>query len=244
MVAINFEKFKRTSRIAVLTGAGISAESGIPTFRGNGGLWKNFRAEELATPEVFHRDPILVWEWYNMRRETCGKAQPNPGHKVIAEFENLFHDFHLFTQNVDNLHARAGSRKLTELHGNIFTGRCTNCSAITYLNEPLENTMPPKCKICDQNLRPHILWFGENYDNIMLETAADFLSGTDIIFIVGTSAHVTVPVQLANIAIQNKAYSIEINPEVSILSQRVNVSIRSKSGEVLPEILKKIKDLI
>ncbi|WP_442915970.1 SIR2 family NAD-dependent protein deacylase [Leptospira sp. GIMC2001] len=256
MVAIKYEKFKPNSRIAVLTGAGISAESGIPTFRGEGGLWRNFSFEELATPAAFQKDPVLVWEWYNMRRDICGQSEPNPGHEAIAELESIFSEFHLFTQNVDNLHARAGSKKITELHGNIFIGRCLGCNKLTPL--PIsnkisnknsiqnlnENEGPPICDGCSNMLRPHILWFGESYDTQMLDQAAEFLSKSDIIFVIGTSGNVSVPVQLANLAINNGAYSIEINPEPSSLSKRVDISIRAKSGEALPEILKKIKSSI
>ncbi|MCX8000684.1 MAG: NAD-dependent protein deacylase, partial [Leptospiraceae bacterium] len=120
------KKIRNSRKVAVLTGAGISAESGIPTFRGAGGYWRNFKAEELATPQAFQRNPKLVWEWYNMRREVCFLAQPNPAHNVIAEMEHHYPEFFLITQNVDGLHRRAGSKKLVQIHGDIFTLRCAS----------------------------------------------------------------------------------------------------------------------
>lgn len=231
------QKINQASRISILTGAGISAESGIPTFRGNGGLWRNFRAEELATPEAFQRDPVLVWEWYEMRRQICKKAEPNPGHRAIAELEKRTSNFRLFTQNVDGLHKRAGSKKITELHGNIFTGRCTNCRCLEEnLDTPLSN-LPPECPVCGNHLRPHILWFGETYDQEMLSESIEFLRKTDLILIIGTSGQVTVPVYLAQEAMRAGAFSIEINPEESTLTDSVDISLRGKSGEILPRLV-------
>jgi NAD-dependent deacetylase len=232
-------KINASRQIAVLTGAGISAESGIPTFRGNGGLWKNFRAEELATPDAYRRDPKLVWEWYEMRRKICKESIPNPGHIAIAKLEriNPSKNFHLFTQNVDGLHRKAGTEKITELHGNIFTGRCTRCSHIEEkLDTPLP-ILPPPCPKCQSPMRPHILWFGETYDSEMLENAITFLRNSDLILIIGTSGQVTVPVYLAQEAIQAGAFSVEINPEESTLSSSVDISLRGKSGEILPQLI-------
>ena len=233
------QKIIESKQIAILTGAGISAESGIPTFRGNDGLWKNFRPEELATPEAFRRDPKLVWEWYEMRREICQKAYPNSGHLAIAKLENNHKHFHLITQNVDGLHKKAGSKNITELHGNIFTGRCTdgNCGHIEEnLIYPLDN-IPPDCPKCRKMMRPHILWFGETYDPEMLEKSIEFLRNSDLIFIIGKSGQVTVPVYLAQEAIQAGAFSVEINPEESTLTSSVDISLRGKSGEILPLLI-------
>lgn len=230
-------RIKVAKQISVLSGAGISAESGIPTFRGTGGLWRNFRAEELATPEAFRRDPVLVWEWYEMRRQICQKAEPNPGHIAIAELENRIPEFQLFTQNVDGLHRKAGSQKITELHGNIFTGRCTKCGhREENLDTPLPK-LPPECPICGSNMRPHILWFGETYDQKMLTESIDFLKRSDLILIIGTSGQVTVPVYLAQEAIRAGAFSIEINPEESTLTNSVDISLRGKSGEILHRLV-------
>ncbi|MCX7999371.1 MAG: NAD-dependent protein deacylase, partial [Leptospiraceae bacterium] len=157
------DKIRNSNKVAVITGAGVSAESGIPTFRGAGGYWRNYKAEELATPEAFAKNPKLVWEWYDMRRKVCLNAQPNPAHNVIAEMESFYPEFYLITQNVDGLHRRAGSKKLVQIHGDIFTVRCTSC---TYIGENYEvplQEIPPKCPNCNSLLRPHIVWFGETY---------------------------------------------------------------------------------
>lgn len=237
------KQWKQAKRIAVLTGAGISAESGIPTFRGDGGLWRNYRAEDLATPQAFQRDPVLVWEWYEMRREVCQKAEPNPGHFAVVELESLYPDFRLFTQNVDGLHKRAGSQSIVELHGNIFTGRCTKCGCIHPLDEVPLPQLPPPCPECGSMARPHIVWFGESYDERILGEAVAYLRSVDLIFVIGTSGQVTVPVYLAQEAIRAGAYSVEINPAESTLSESVDLSLRGKSGEILPGIVARLRDL-
>lgn len=229
-------KIENSKQMAILTGAGISAESGIPTFRGEGGLWRNYRAEDLATVAAFTRDPILVWEWYEMRMGICQKAEPNPGHKAIAAIEKEISNVRVFTQNVDGLHVRAGSKSLIELHGNIFTGRCVSCSKLLpNLSYPLDKN-PPICQSCGGILRPHIVWFGESYDGQVLDNAMTYMRNSDLILIIGTSGQVTVPVYLAQEAIRSGAYSIEINPEESTLTESVNLSLRGKSGEILSQV--------
>jgi len=237
------DKLKLAKKVAVITGAGVSAESGIPTFRGKGGYWKNYRAEDLATPEAFARNPNLVWEWYNMRREVCAKAEPNPAHKIIAEMETYYPSFFLITQNVDGLHKREGSKKLVQIHGDIFTVRCENCKNIYELWDVPLQKIPPMCKFCNHILRPHIVWFGETYFPGVLEGCYSYLSECDLVWIVGTSGQVATPVYLASHAIQRGAYSIEINPEKSTLSNIVNKWIQGKAGEILPEIWEKIQKL-
>ena len=156
------EILRGAQRIAVLTGAGISAESGVPTFRGEDGLWRQFRAEDLATPEAFARDPRTVWEWYDWRRGIISKVKPNPGHTVLARWEKKLPEFKLITQNVDGLHARAGSTGIVELHGNIWKTRCTKEETVAdNLEVPLKQ-IPPACPACGALLRPHIVWFGES----------------------------------------------------------------------------------
>ncbi|MEK7762122.1 MAG: Sir2 family NAD-dependent protein deacetylase, partial [Nitrospirota bacterium] len=148
--------------VTVLTGAGISADSGVPTFRGADGLWRNFRAEDLATPEAFERDPQLVWEWYNWRRELIATKQPNPAHIALVELEHRRPDtFWLITQNVDGLHRTAGSQRLSEIHGNIWKVRCTGCGIISE-NREVPLPILPTCRLCQALLRPHIVWFGES----------------------------------------------------------------------------------
>ena len=232
-------KIKSAKRVAVLTGAGISAESGIPTFRGAGGYWRNYRAEDLATPEAFARDPKLIWEWYAMRMQVCLDAKPNPGHEVVAKMESYFPEFLLVTQNVDGLHVRAGNEKLVEIHGNIFTARCTSRKTKFNLTQ-VPNQIPVLCRSCGKLARPHIVWFGESYDMSLIEKARNFLLKTDLIFIIGTSGQVGVPVQLASEAIAHGAYSIEINPDSSTISNLVNLHFASASGKILPEIWQEI----
>lgn len=229
-------KLKGAKKICVLTGAGISAESGIPTFRGSGGLWKNFRAEDLATPDAFRRNPSLVWEWYHWRRNICKNANPNLAHFVIAEMEKHYSSFLLVTQNVDGLHPRAGSKRLLEIHGNIFTARCLKCETIF----PIEDKEYPEhlvyCPKCASLSRPHIVWFGESYDVGILEEIYSYTSNIDIVIIIGTSGQVSVPVQIALNAINRGAYSIEINPDESTISNNVDEFIKGKAGEILPSI--------
>jgi len=232
-------KIKSAKRVAVLTGAGISAESGIPTFRGAGGYWKNYRAEDLATPEAFARDPKLIWEWYAMRMQVCLDAKPNPGHEVVAKMESYFPEFLLVTQNVDGLHVRAGNEKLVEIHGNIFTARCTSCKTKFKLTQ-VPNQIPVICESCGKLARPHIVWFGESYDMDLIQKARNFLLKTDLLFVIGTSGQVGVPVQLASEAIAHGAYSIEINPDSSTISNLVNLHFASASGKILPEIWQEI----
>lgn len=239
---ILLEKCKTAKRVVAITGAGISAESGIPTFRGKDGYWKNYRAEDLANNQAFENNPKLIWEWYQMRMAICRKAEPNPGHLAMAEMESIFPEFHLITQNVDNLHNRAGSKNITELHGNIFTSRCTKCTFKT-IQESDNFTLPPLCPKCNSILRPHILWFGETYDIKVLEKCREILNAADILLIVGTSGQVTVPVYLAEEAIRAGAYSIDINPEKSSLSQKVSIHLRGYSAKILPDLIMQLTEI-
>jgi NAD-dependent deacetylase len=235
------DRLRAASRVAVLTGAGISAESGIPTFRGEGGLWRNYRAEDLATPEAFARDPKLVWEWYDWRRGVCAKAHPNDGHRVIAEMERHYGDFLLITQNVDALHPRAGSRKLVEIHGNVFRARCTVCPEHFDLGDGPLPQLPVLCPACGKLARPHIVWFGETYDRRVLHQATTFLSQAEVVLVVGTSGAVTTPVSLALLAIDNGAYAIEINPNESQMTRFANAFIQQNAGVALPELWRQVR---
>jgi len=230
------QRLRSAERVAVITGAGISAESGIPTFRGAGGLWRNFRAEELATPAAFRKDPKLVWEWYDWRRKICRQAEPNPAQHVVAKMERHYPEFLLITQNVDGLHPRAGSRKLLEIHGNIFQGRCTACGRIVALEEVPLPEIPPRCGECGGLLRPHIVWFGETYFPGVLEQAFGFLSRTQVVLVVGTSGAVYTPVQMALYALQHGAYLIEVNPNRSGLSSMASCYLPEKAGDCLPRL--------
>lgn len=223
----------------VITGAGVSSESGVPTFRGAGGLWRNYRAEDLATPAAFARDPRLVWEWYEMRRKICAEAHPNRAHETIADMERRLPDFLLITQNVDGLHGRAGNRTHVEIHGNIFRARCTGaCRSRGARDLPYAPamTLPPVCEECGAMLRPDIVWFGESYDPALLERCASFLERARLVIVAGTSGVVPIPVHLASIAAARGALVVDVNPAYSAVRDLADVIIEDKAGEALPEL--------
>jgi len=230
----------RTTRVAVLTGSGISAESGIPTFRGEHGLWKQFRAEELATPEAFERDPRLVWEWYDWRRGIIGRAEPNEGHRTIAAWQEIFPGFSLITQNIDGLHQRAGSRGPIELHGNIWKMRCLKEGTVTECRDVPLPALPPRCPACGAALRPHVVWFGEALDTRLLEEAFHRAAACDLMFVVGTSALVHPAASLPLAAADAGAKIIEVNPDPTPLSGAADFVLRGKAGEVLPLLQQRI----
>ena len=224
-------------RVVAFTGAGISAESGIPTFRGQGGLWRTCRAEDLATTDAFRRDPKLVWEWYDWRRGLIAKAQPNPGHLALAELEQRAPKFTLVTQNVDGLHDRAGSRNVLKLHGDIWRLRCTGCGQESDdFRTPLPE-LPPRCNSCGAMLRPGVVWFGESLPHDVWAKAAEASSTADVFFAIGTSAVVHPAAGLIGIAHRGGATTVEINPDATPYSDVVRYSIRGGSGEVLPALL-------
>ncbi|MCK5657772.1 MAG: NAD-dependent deacylase, partial [Deltaproteobacteria bacterium] len=171
-----------SKRVAALTGAGISAESGVPTFRGKDGLWQGFRATDLATPEAFARDPKLVWNFYNWRRELLAPLQPNLAHKALIRLEEKIPQFALITQNIDDLHHRAGSKNLVELHGNIWMVRCTRCQVVSR-NEEVPLPELPVCKECGGLLRPHVVWFGEQLDPTILDKAVATIRSCDTMLV-------------------------------------------------------------
>jgi NAD-dependent deacetylase len=222
--------------VAVLTGAGVSAESGIPTFRGAGGLWKNFRAEDLATPQAFARDPMLVWEWYDWRRQQIAKAQPNAGHAALVKLEERSPRFALITQNVDGLHDLAGSRRILKLHGDIWQLRCTACRAVwTERRSPL-GELPPRCG-CGALARPGVVWFGEPLPDGIMTEAENAASSADVFIVAGTSAVVYPAAGLVPYARRAGAKVIEVNPEETAFSTSVDCWLRGKSGEILPQLI-------
>ncbi|MDT8316369.1 MAG: NAD-dependent deacylase [bacterium] len=229
-------KLSLAKSVSILTGAGISAESGVPTFRGKGGLWRSYRAEELATPEAFRRDPELVWEWYNMRREKIALLSPNMAHKALASFEKKTTDFTLITQNVDGLHEEAGSRNILELHGNIWKVRCTGCGIVSE-NHDLPIDILPRCRECGGLLRPHIVWFGEMLPADIISSAYAALERCDILLVVGTSGVVQPAASMASIARQAGAYVVELNIEKTPNSRVVDEAIAGKAAEILPTLL-------
>ncbi len=224
------------SRIAVLTGAGISAESGIPTFRGSGGLWRQFRPEELATPEAFARDPVLVWQWYDWRRSLIARAEPNPGHLALAELERRTDIFTLITQNVDGLHDRAGSRKIVKVHGDIWQVRCTLCGLERRDERVPIGEIPPRCT-CGGVLRPGVVWFGEPLPGEAWRLAEAAARSAGVFLVVGTSAAVYPAAGLAWLARSAGAKVIEINLDETSLSGAADCSLRGKSGELLPQLI-------
>ncbi len=230
--------------LAALTGAGISADSGIPTFRGKDGLWRRFRPEELATPEAFARNPRLVWEWYRWRMEIIARAKPNPGHTALAELEKLGVLRCIVTQNVDGLHQRAGSRNVIELHGNIWRAKCTRCGYRVTFDKP-PDTLPPLCPRCGGLLRPDVVWFGEPIPEEAWSKALECISGARSLLIVGTSGVVYPAALLPRIARERGALIVEVNVEPSALTEElVDVFLEGKASEVLPRLASAIKRLL
>jgi NAD-dependent deacetylase len=214
----------------------VSAESGVPTFRGEGGLWRNYRAEELATPQAFARDPSLVWEWYNMRREALADIRPNPAHTALAMLEGRVEDFTLITQNVDGLHEEGGSRNIVELHGNIWRVRCTGCGVVEE-NRDVPIVIPPSCSTCGALLRPHIVWFGEALPDDAITAAYAALERCDILLVVGTSGVVQPAASMASVAKGAGGYVVEVNIELTPNTTVVDKTIAGKAAEVLPLIV-------
>jgi NAD-dependent deacetylase len=234
---------RRARSVAVITGAGISAESGIPTFRGAGGLWRTHRPEDLATPEAFARDPALVWEWYWWRRGVIAAAAPNPGHRALARLEARVPVFALLTQNVDGLHVRAGSRAVVELHGNIWRARCVaGCTPILdqWGQPPPAPGAPPATCGCGAWLRPDVVWFGEGLDPAAIARAEDAVRGCDVLLVVGTSAVVYPVAALPSLAQRGRALVVEVNPDTTPLSARADCVLTGQAGDVLPELERRL----
>ncbi len=226
---------RNAKRIAVLTGAGVSAESGIPTFRSNGGFWRNHRFEDLATPQGFARDPKFVWQWYEERRRGVAAAQPNAGHEALAAIERRATEFTLITQNVDGLHDLAGSKNIIKLHGDIWVVRCMACGVERTLRAEL-NDLPPSCT-CGGLLRPGVVWFGEMLPAGAIERAAAAVQRAELLIVAGTSAQVYPAASLIPLAIESGADVIEINPEATGFSGEVAFALRGNSAEILPRLV-------
>ena len=224
------------ARITVLTGAGISAESGLPTFRGAGGWWKTHRAEDLATPEAFRRGPLLVWEWYSHRRELVRQHAPNAGHEALAKMESSFKEFSLITQNVDGYHRRAGSIRVLELHGNIMQSRCSGCGRECDAGAETWREQLPYCD-CGALYRPGVVWFGESLPAAALQAAFAAAENCELFFSIGTSAVVYPAAALPQIAKERGAYVVEINTEPTPLTPRADEFLRGSAGEILPGIV-------
>ncbi len=230
------QALRRSEQIVALTGSGISAESGIPTFRGEDGLWKGYRAEELATAEGFRRDPGRVWEWYRWRMRMFRQANPNPGHQALARLEARA-ALTVVTQNIDGLHQRAGSRRVLELHGSVWRVKCLRPACRRGDAEaPDDPQGVPSCA-CGAPLRPDVVWFGEALPGDVLDGAAAAVSSCDVALVIGTSALVYPAAMLPVIALDAGAYVIELNPEPTPLTPRVHDSLRGRAGDLLPKLV-------
>ncbi|MCK6627411.1 MAG: NAD-dependent deacylase [Anaerolineae bacterium] len=232
------DELRQAGHIAVLTGAGISAESGVPTFRdAQTGLWARYSPEELATPQAFHRNPRLVWEWYAWRRELVAKAEPNPGHLALAQLEAYFsaHNGHftLITQNVDGLHQQAGSQNVIELHGNINRTKCFEEEVIVEAWPPTDD-VPPACPYCGGYLRPDVVWFGENLSAAALVAASSAAQTCDVFLSIGTSGLVQPAASLPYLALRHGAVVVEINPDETPLTAQATYVFDGPAGQVLP----------
>jgi NAD-dependent deacetylase len=226
--------------IAVLTGAGVSAESGIPTFRdAQVGLWAQYRPEDLATPEAFQRNPKLVWDWYAWRRELVSRSQPNPGHYALAEMQRHVSRFVLITQNVDGFHQLAGSTDVIELHGNIMRSKCSRENTVIDQWTATDDT-PPRCPQCNAYLRPDVVWFGERLPPAALEAAIQAANTCDVFFSIGTSGIVEPAASLARVVLQRGAVVVEVNPATTPLTSHATFVLPGASGEVLPELVKAV----
>ncbi len=235
------EKLKSAKIVSVLTGAGVSAESGIPTFRDPGGIWEKFRPEQLANFEAFMSDPDFVWSWYQHRREIMRDVKPNAGHYALAEMENLFEEFNMATQNIDNLHNRAGSKRVTELHGNIERNYCIKCKRF-YEEVDVKQKSVLKCD-CGGLIRPDVVWFGEALPYEALKHAESCAKNSDLFFTIGTSAEVYPAALLPLMARSAGAYVVEINTKPTAISYDVDEVLEGKSGEILDGLVKHLKEL-
>jgi NAD-dependent deacetylase len=236
------EKLANSKSIVFFTGAGISAESGIPTFRGKDGIWNKIKPEELANFNAFLRNPGLVWEWYNHRKKIIHQSQPNPGHIAIAEAQNIFSQVAVVTQNIDNLHRRAGSKVVYELHGNIERNYCIKCK--TYYNEePDFSSGVPKCG-CGGLIRPDVVWFGEYLPEDQFTASEKAAKNCDVFFVVGTSAVVYPAASIIFSAKAAGAYIVEVNISSTGITEETDVSLFGAAGEVLPVLLSRVKEIL
>jgi NAD-dependent deacetylase len=233
------QKLKGSKKIVFVTGAGISQESGIPTFRGKDGYWRKYDPMKLASIDAFYDDPKLVWEWYDDRRKNILSVKPNEGHFAISQMEE-FKDVVVLTQNIDGLHQRSGSTNVLELHGSIIRIKCTVCDFTDNITENFES-LPPKCK-CGSMLRPDVVWFGEPLPQNIWQSAIKEASICDVMIIVGTSLVVSPANTLPVYAKQNGAILIEVNPEKTVMSNDMTLSIQATSVGVLPKMLSIFKN--
>ena len=220
--------------LTALTGAGISAESGVPTFRGQAGLWRDYSPHELATPDAFNRNPELVWAWYAWRRETIAGCGPNPAHRTLVDMEESLKNFTLITQNVDGLHQAAGSKRVIELHGSIWRLVCTGCRYVGDDKRVPLPDLPPRCQICGGVLRPDVIWFGESLRREVLDAAWRVAAQSKVMLVIGTSAVVEPAASLPLVAQRAGARLIEFNPDTTPMSRHADQVFREPAGKALP----------
>ncbi len=233
-VTLAAQRLAGATRVCVSTGAGMSVESGLDTFRGEDGLWSKVRIEDFATPEAFQRDPVKVWEWYRYRRNKLRQIEPHNGHRVLATWEERVDDFTLVTQNIDGLHHRAGSQHVLELHGRLDSARCTYCD---YRAQGLDDLGPdPACPVCQKRLRPDVVWFGEQLPMDALDAAFQAAQRCEVFVLIGTSGVVQPAASLADMAKALGGQVIEVNPNPSELSVLADVSVRAGCRDALTAI--------
>ena len=234
------DRMRRAERVVALTGAGVSAESGVPTFReAQTGLWARYRAEDLATPEAFARNPRMVWQWYAWRRELVRHAEPNAGHLALAALERRIPSFAVVTQNVDGLHQRAGSRKVVELHGNLFADRCFREGET--LDSVVSESEPPSCPRCGGPVRPGVVWFGENLPEAAIAETNVLLRGCEILLVAGTSGLVWPAAGMPGLARSLGAWVVEINPEPTPVSESAHLVVRTKAAGALAHLVAELE---
>ncbi|HYX27042.1 MAG TPA: NAD-dependent deacylase [Pyrinomonadaceae bacterium] len=236
------ERMRDAQSVLVLTGAGVWAESGVPTFRGGGNtaVWKGMPFDVISSAGMLQRDLPAVWEWFNYRRNLLASLKPNAAHRTIARWQDDFSDLALVTQNIDGLHQAAGSRDVIELHGNIWRARCSDCEGRYSLNELAIDEGVPRCFDCGGNLRPDVVLFGEMLPLGAFERAADAAQRCDVCFVVGTSAVVYPAASIPEIARANGAYIVEVNPERTPLSSFCDQVLTGKAGEIMPMLLDEV----
>ncbi len=236
------ERLNSANHVVASTGAGVSKESGVPTFRGKDGLWNKYKPEELANVDAFLANPSLIWKWYKWRRELMDNVKPNPGHDALVEMEQLFSDYTLITQNIDNLHYRAGNSTVIELHGNIMRNRCNDCATyfdLTY--DRIDENNPPRCQ-CGGLIRPDVIWFGEMLPVKAIEAAWESTKTCDVFFSLGTSSLVMPAASLPFEAKKFGAFVVEINPEPTDLANIADMQIPLPTGLALPDIVNAVKE--
>jgi NAD-dependent deacetylase len=231
----------KSEKIVFLTGSGISKESGIPTFRGKDGIWKKYDSSELASVSAFLENPKLVWEFYFYRQDLINKCHPNAAHLAISQIQQEKKDTWVLTQNVDNLHKRAKSKNIIELHGNIFKTKCIFCSFNTELKNNINNSGDsswnlPRCNKCKNILKPGVVLFGEPIPSLEWNNAIEIASDCDIMFIVGTSLNVSPVNLLPSLAKEKKSFLVEINPEPTSLSKSIDIILKGSAVDILPKI--------